>query len=235
VYKYKLIEHRKVVIGIALLLTGSLTATLGLVIAIGLTFLLLVFSKRNLLVSVVLWRKVFVRLALVVLIVIAVDFSLSGLLIKTISGRIAKLVSLGLEGSNRGYIYGFVSNNPIPLFGYGIGNANLVMLNYFHGINVMSFLNLYLNVVYSTGILGLLLVSVFLVYPIARIMRLSGKQDLLGCFFFLWGYLTWLVMFVVHSEEFSFMFGIAYGVLICLGRKRTLNVVKGSVFRESFA
>lgn len=102
---------------------------------------------------------------------------------------------------------------PPPMLGLGLGNANLVLSQWLRSPLEVSFLSLYLNVVYSTGVPGLVLLAMFLVRPLLRVLRSRTLRTAGETFVVVAGYVAWLAMFGVLSEEFTVMFAVAFACL----------------------
>ncbi len=205
--------------GLVLLLTGSLTGILG--VALGLAIAVVVGSLGGAFFA----RVVKLAGQIGVLLVICYPlFFLVGVsysdghadLIGVLTDRIAPLVfGGGVAASNRDYVYQFVASTPIPWFGLGMGNCNLVFSDYFGISFVTSYLSLYINTLYATGYLGLLLLSSFLFVPILRYWRARGRHDSWRRTLLLGAYCSWLVVFAVHAEELTAMFGVIYAMAVC--------------------
>lgn len=202
-----------VIIGATILLTGSLTGILGSLIGIGGTLLLtnpLSAANRKVL------RRLLVTggLSAVVFTVVAVagygpkQLSLLWVLLSVIGERTA-----GIAASNRHYVYAFVGSVPPPALGLGLGNANLVLSHWLRSPLEVSFLSLYLNVLYSTGVPGLTLLAIFLLRPLLRVARSRALRAAGETFVIVAGYFAWLAMFAELSEEFTVMFAVAFACL----------------------
>ena len=130
-----------------------------------------------------------------------------------VSLRTLEILEGGLGSSNRGHTYEFIADNPFPLVGYGLGNANIFISNAFGSDLVMSYLSLYINTLYSTGIVGLGLLLVFLVSPIIRNLAKRESAKLRHSPVFLMTYLAYLVSFGVNVDELSVPFAISAAFL----------------------
>lgn len=127
--------------------------------------------------------------------------------------RFDEIMEGGIGKSNRGYVVDFMVANPPPPLGYGMGNGNIVFSEYTGSDLPMSFLSLYVNVLYSAGVVGLALLLVFMAAPILRAMRARRVTELGATPVFLMGYLAHMVAFSVNSEELTVPFAIAAAVL----------------------
>ncbi len=199
--------------GLAILLTGSLTGMIG--ITFGLVAAALVTNRLRPRVPKLFARLVAaVVLSLIAFTGVAVGYGGSDAdLFQTISERVKPILVGGLRESNRGYIYEYLENSSMPGFGFGLGNANLDLTQYFNSEAVVSFLSLYFNVAYSAGVPGLILLCLILFPPLIGVLtlkELNGRNRMLAI---VAGYLGWLIMFAVSAEEFTMMFGVAFAML----------------------
>lgn len=208
-----------VLMGGALLLTGSLSCLLA--IAGGLLGAMLVTrSLRNIRTATQILAAV--AAALVLFSVVAVsqtagDASFFGV----IGERLAPIVADGgLSQSDRGYIFDYVARTPVPYFGEGLGNANILLSAYLHTGALSGFIGLYLNAMYSVGYAGVTLLAVFLITPVAHVARSSAARRQSSEVFIVASYLAWLILFISTAEELSVMFGVAFALLMFeAGRK----------------
>lgn len=164
------------------------------------------------------------RMALIALFILAFYFSVNkiyallGTNIPTIwqlfMDRIEPILEGGMKSSNRYYIYDYLSNNPIPFVGYGVGNSAIILSHYFNSELMMSHVSLYINIICATGIIGLILFYLFLLFPVFGLNKVKrmreGRENLL----FLASFLSCLVAFAVISEELTIMFAITYAFLV---------------------
>ena len=134
-----------------------------------------------------------------------------------ISLRILEFLEGGVEASNIGFVYEFIADNPLPLLGYGLGNANIFLSNVTENDSVVSYLSLYINVLYSTGVMGFGLLLFFLLRPIIRAVAKKGHSEFSQPSVFLMSYLAYLVFFGVHAEELSVPFAISAAYLTYQG------------------
>ncbi|HEX6373816.1 MAG TPA: hypothetical protein VF006_33115 [Longimicrobium sp.] len=202
----------------AMLLTGSLTGVLA--IGGGLTGALLLgnpFSRARLRVPLRLAAVAFAGLLLFNAIAVSNGASAADLL-EVISGRLGPMLDGGIGQSNRGYVYDYASRQPVPLVGAGVGHANLVF-GAADGTPVISaFLSLYVNYWFSLGIPGVVLLALLLLLPVARLVRGPRYRSDPYLMLLLAVYLGWLVMYTVHSEELTLVFGIVFGMVAYEGR-----------------
>jgi hypothetical protein len=214
-YRPKSLNLNTVIISSVLLLTGSLTGILGTVL--GFLGALLITNPMKFSNLKVLFRLIIILfIAMGIFSIIAVGYDKGGKnLLQVLTERVTPILfEGGMQSSNRAYIYRYISDNPIPFFGHGLGNTNIRLVQYLN-INFMtSFLSLYFNCMYSGGILALILLAFFLFKPLAKVLffkRVQGKKQFL---FILAAYLSCLIMFAVLTEEFSMMFALSFALLV---------------------
>lgn len=204
----------------ALLLTGSLTGLVSIAGGLG-TALVLgnPLSRRRL--RVPLSLAAVAGLGLLVFNAVAVSNGTSAAgLWEVVSGRMADVLTGGLGASNRSYVYEYTGAQPLPLLGAGLGHANLLFGASDQSAIISSFLNLYLNYLFSLGIPGVVLLALLLARPAARLVRAPGYRHDPGLMLLMAAYLAWLLMFVVHSEELTLVFGIVFGMVAFEARRR---------------
>lgn len=203
-----------IIIGAVMLLTGSLTGIVSIIIGLVISIVISnPFKTLNLKVSL---NLIFASLIGIVIFNFIVG-SFAGVnvsIIDAVWGRISPIIFKegGMTHSNRVHVYAYVNSNPVPSIGYGLGNANIVFSNYSGNDIITGLLSLYFNILYSSGIVGLVLLIVFLLVPLNVKILWRNKNPHL--FYLLAAYLAWMVSFTVHSEEFTVMFGITYALFI---------------------
>ncbi|HRK21886.1 MAG TPA: O-antigen ligase family protein [Fimbriimonadaceae bacterium] len=201
--------------GGALLLTGSLTGILSA--AIGFLAATLLFgSKRSTGLRVSLQMSMVVAAGAVLFLVwTQVGSSESANLFEALGDRIVPILEAGgLEDTNRGYVFRYISDTGLPFFGLGLGHPNLVMTRDLN-LNITGvFSNLYISTIARMGWIGLIL------------MLYAFSQPLLGAWFgrrranpkIIWsataGYVAWLSIFFVLYEEPTLSFGVATALLM---------------------
>jgi len=131
--------------------------------------------------------------------------------------RILEFLEGGVAASNIGFVYEFLAENPFPLLGYGLGNANIFFSNVTGNDLVVSYLSLYINVLFSTGIVGFGLLLFFLLRPIIQVAGKKGRGEFGQSPVFLMTYLAYLVFFGVRAEELSVTFAISAAYLTYQG------------------
>ena len=202
--------------GIVILLTGSLTGIMGISIGVlGAFFLFRSPGLRKL--KILSPFVLYMALGIGVFSTVAYGYvsNANVSIIDIVVERITPISEGGMQESNRFYIYDFTNSTQFPIMGVGFGNSNILLSQYFHSSLIVSFLSLYFNLLYSVGIIGFILAMFFLLTPIAQIL-ISGNtffENERRVFWILSAYIAWLVMFSVHQEEFSIMFGIIFALL----------------------
>lgn len=129
----------------------------------------------------------------------------------------------GMKKTDRNYIYEYVEGVAFPVFGEGVGRANLKLSEAIGGQTTTSFLSLYLNEIYSTGILGLALVMLFMAFPLWLFYHSGVWRGDSKAVYVLGSYIAWLVMFAVDSEEFTLSFAINFALLVYLSQNGEVN------------
>lgn len=195
------------------LITGSLTG----ILAIGIGYTLSLFTTLSI-------RKALIRLlgfAGILLVATAVFTELASLnpwgsvdVWGVIIDRMSPIIfGGGLMESNRAYVYEFVSKNPFPVIGYGLGNGN-ILFGESQGIGLIgSFLSLPVNMLYALGYIGVVVIVVFLLTPLFVLSRYRTR-DPRYLYALLAAYIGWLVVYSVLSEELSISFAILYATCI---------------------
>ncbi len=204
-----------VVMGGTLLLTGSMTGMAACVL--GVLGALVLARPRG-----IRWARtvgetvVAVFLAFLIFQVVAVpNEGGSTNLINIIRMRLWPVASGGLADSNRSYVYGFAQFHPAPLLGWGLGHAQLLFSEYLRSNAIASFLNLYLALFYAGGLPGLALLLCWLARPVLQVGALGMRRAVsLSLFAAISGYVAWLAMFYVQTEELTPMFGIIFAWLV---------------------
>jgi hypothetical protein len=228
-YSYNLnkIFFQKLIFILLLFLTGSLTAIVSLLLAFILYYifklLFIIFNYKAFINNTTFkFKNILYFIPIITIIIICINFILDNqifIIANAIYNRVDDLNNTGISKSNRDYIYEYLSKNSISFWGNGIGIANLKLSSYMDSDVVVSFLSLYYNTIYSSGIFGLSILFIFLIYPIYYYINSISKNvstyfndDSLKYYFL--AYLTWLIMFIVSSEELTLSFAVAYGSLV---------------------
>jgi hypothetical protein len=128
--------------------------------------------------------------------------------------RTLEILEGGVGNSNRAYIADFVNAFPPPVLGYGLGNANIFVASKLGIDLIVSFLSLYVNVAYSSGMIGLLLLSLFMVQPIIRNAIMSADRTKRRPIAIIMGYVAYLLVFAAGPEELSVAFAVIAAFLV---------------------
>jgi len=202
-------------IGAVILLTGSLTGIIGTAIGLlGAMLFSMFFNFRGKSISFFYVTLSFL-FALGIFYVVSVPYEEgTKSIFHVILERLTPVIEKGLEGTNRAYIYQYLANVPFPIFGYGLGHANLLLSKYLGIQFVGAYLNLYVNTLFSTGIIGLVLLCLFVLSPVIRAITILRKTHPTNrLLLILAAYFSWLVMFAVRAEELGIMFAVAFALL----------------------
>lgn len=204
---------QSIIIGAALLLTGSLSG----IVALGAGLLLAL---------PLLWRtggrpvKRAVRMGILLIMSLSLFNWLvvpeedgSASIFSVISGRLAPVLSNGAGSSNRGYIYDYVTSHPPSVLGIGLGHSNIVFANEVRSYLITSFNSVYVNIAYSSGLLGLILLGYFLLKPVGRVIRKPVGSRPRSLYYVAAAFLAWLFLLGTMSEEFPFIFSVTFALL----------------------
>lgn len=126
--------------------------------------------------------------------------------------RVISTIVGGIGKSNRSYVYEFVSDNPWPALGLGMGNGNLMFAQHLGVDSPVAFLSVYLFTLYAAGYPGIILLGSFLLRSIAQ-YALSFKRTITATPLVLMAYISYLVSSAVGAEELSPWFGICTGLV----------------------
>lgn len=203
-----------VVMGLAFLLTGSVLGILALMGGLlGFGF----FSSR------LKHKAMIIAVSLGAAVVISIVGLFQAEMIGAVAPRLVALFSGGVMETNRAYIYIYVMNSSFPVLGYGLGNSSLVLANYLGSILIPSHLSLYLNYLYSTGVLGLLLVVCIVIYPFLESLRLAGRFDskILVALGVSSG--GWVIIYAGDSEQFKLIHGVLIGLVVVLSKYQSTS------------
>lgn len=204
---------RTYLMGAAIMLSGSMTSYVAVFGGATISTVFL-FAKST-------QRKIWLlRLPIIAGLVVIFAYLTFGLLVHTNSGftslwavisdRLMPVVSGGIQESNRGYVFDFVGDIGVPFAGYGLGNINLMLTKWNGGDAVAGILSLYLNILMGLGVVGLLILCVFLATPLFRDFSDTPTKEAYPIFA---AYYGWLVAFIIHSAEFPLMFALSFGLL----------------------
>jgi hypothetical protein len=194
------------------LLTGSLTGIIA-IFAGYLFAMLLAFPLHRALFSVVKFGIVLLLAGFLFPLFASPNEGGSVDILVVLIDRLIPILQDGVEASNRSYIYEYVSQHGVPAIGYGFGNANLLIGDYMGLGLVVSFLSLYLNMLYSLGYVGFIFVIIVLAAPVFLLLRFRAADK--DQFFVLFGaYVGWLLVYLALTEELSISFAILYGACV---------------------
>lgn len=221
IYCEKRFNAYVIIIGATILLTGSMTGIIGGIIGfVAAVIITNVFKLNNL--KILIRVIVLTLIVLIIFNVLVISYTAEKInIFKIINDRLSPILFKGgMVQSNREYVYKYISNNPPSLlFGFGLGNSNILFSQYLNNDLICSFLSLYFNYLYSTGVLGLILLCIFLFNPVIKVMLSKKSRQDSQIIFIIAPYISYLAMFAVHSEEFSIMFAIIYALMIYEIRK----------------
>lgn len=200
----------------AIVLSGSLLAVFALAGA-WLTLVLIGFSSTK---SA---RLIVGASASVVLVVYVFDAVIGLGYVQVIQDRIDGALRLGIEGTNRDYIFRYVIDNPPSLIGYGLGNASLMLTEAVGTDLVASHLSLYVHYLYALGIIGIALLAWHFTLPLILAVRYGLTKLTLAGQAFVAGHVSWLLMYAGHSEEPALLHAAAVGALVALVARAILK------------
>lgn len=204
-----------VVIGGVILLTGSLTAIMG--ISLGIMGAILIANPfRTESLKMLLVFLIICGMALFIFNVFAISYTADKAdIINVVSHRLERILfEGGMEQSSRSYIYRYINDVAFPFIGSGLGNSNIVFADYLGVSVVATFISSYFDALFSTGIVGLALVVYFLFTPFRQRQwrkKLKSERNILmlsACYF------SWLIMAAVHSDIFSMSFAIIFCLIV---------------------
>jgi hypothetical protein len=208
------------VMAAALLLTGSLTGVAGVMGGLaGAVLLGNPFRAGRLKLVVRLGAAGLLGLVAFNALVVS-NRSSSTSIIQVFSDRIVPILEGGIGQSNRGSVYDYIGERPLPLVGAGLGNANLVFSIDSETPIITSFLSIYVNTWLSLGVVGMALLLVLLGMPVLRLVRQPRFRTDPELMPLMAAYLGWLLMFAIHSEELSLTFGLLFGLMAWEGSRR---------------
>ena len=199
------------VMSVAMLLTGSLTGLAGMFAGLG-GALVLANPFRPAAMKMSLRLVAALGLALVVFGSLAVGNRENAAdLLAVVSDRIGPILEGGMGQSNRDYTFEYAASRRLPFVGEGLGNANIRFSNALNADLVTSLLSLYFNVLFSTGAIGLAMMLALLALPVVRLARQRRYRTDPALVPVMAAYLGWLLMYTIHSEELTLVFGVLYG------------------------
>lgn len=151
------------------------------------------------------------------------EYSPFGLVWLFISDRLGGLITAGEAGTNRAGSIGLAQLLGISWIGHGLGIAHIKVQAVIDGNLPVSFLSLYLFYLVSTGIIGLCILLMSLLFPLFRMIiswKLLKKEAWLFSL-----YVSCCVMFSGVMEELTYTFAVALG-LICAQTSQKRLLVK---------
>jgi hypothetical protein len=132
-------------------------------------------------------------------------------LISAIAPRIDAMINQGVSGTNRFDIYQAAQSLPLRLFGYGFGNASLILAQITHSDLVVAVLNLFLAILLDTGPVGLVAVLIVFLAPFFHYVGRNRRDPLfVGA---LASHIAWIMAAIGRSPELNPVHGIVIGVL----------------------
>ncbi|MGA7408964.1 MAG: hypothetical protein WBW33_00670, partial [Bryobacteraceae bacterium] len=134
--------------------------------------------------------------------------------VETISKRLAPMEERGMAGSNRAYVYSYIAEVSIPWIGPGLGHANMDFSRRLNAPIIISFINLYFNILLSGGLLLFPLFVYVLIRPLWSAFRVPWIARTASLYGIVGVYCSWLAMFAIQSEELSLMFGFVFALLV---------------------
>jgi len=215
IYRKRSVNIYSIVIGGVILLTGSLTSIMGVLLGIVGTILVAnPFRLKNM--KVLCSLLIVGAVSLFVFNVIAMSYGSDRVnIVNVVIDRLEPIFfEGGMQQSSRSYIYKYLADTTLPLIGSGLGNSNIVFSDYLGASLPAAFLSSYFNALFSTGIVGLALVVCFLFTPFRQRQwrkKLKSERNILmlsACYF------SWLIMAAVHSYIFSMSFAIIFCLIV---------------------
>lgn len=199
---------RALVIGaLAILLLGLTGSALGLISLTAGTATALLLRARRLSA----WLMALAGVVLLGLISYAADMYLGGALFGAMSSRIGAFLEGGIMVTNRDYVWAYAAQVQPPLFGWGLGNANLQLSAHLGIPLVASHLNILLNAWFSGGAIGVLLVAAILIAPFVHAVqfrtRLTFVAQMALC-----GHAAWVAAYMGNAEELALLDAVCLGV-----------------------
>lgn len=204
---------RTLVIAMGILGTGSLTTAVTLPIGFLLALVLMNPFRR---------QSLFILLGVTVgigVLFLAIDLAFRlylgfhqefGLLTQ-FSDRLERITAGGVAASNRGYAYDKFFDSEFSLVGIGLGNAHIY---YSRGAATpVSFLSLYIHIWFAAGAIGLGLLVLYILSPIALLMLRSGARTP-DTVWLVATYLAWIIVYFGTAESFSMMPAMITGLLL---------------------
>ncbi|WP_417412046.1 hypothetical protein [Hoeflea sp.] len=145
------------------------------------------------------------------------EYSPFGLVWLFISDRLGGVIAAGEAGTNRAGSIGLSQLLGISWIGHGLGLGHIKIQFLVEGRSPRSFLSLYRFFLVSSGVIGLFILSISLVFPLLRMIR---SWNLLRNESFLFAlYVSCCIMFYGVMEELTYTFAVVLG-LVCAQNQR---------------
>jgi O-antigen ligase len=130
----------------------------------------------------------------------------------TIVPRIRTLFLGGVFETNRGVVWEYFFSVIPPIFGYGLGNSNIIFSDFLNSPLISSHLCLFINAWFSLGFLGLILIIFFILQPFFdRNFYKIGKKDPSACGLFA-ALAAWIIFYLGNAEELNINHAIILGI-----------------------
>jgi hypothetical protein len=213
----RLLSASSALISAALLLSGSLAAIVGSLFGCGFA-IVFIWPLRHISPARILQMCLAAGAAAVIFSFVAVaNEGGSTDLVSVLTDRLKPIMDDGVQASNRDYIYNFVADTPIPPFGVGFGNSNLILTVYHGSSVIVSFLSAYFVILYSTGYVGMLLFVMCLLAPLKAALNCRLSQNLTRPAVLMAltaTYSAYALMVGFRAEELPMSFGTVYAMLV---------------------
>lgn len=138
------------------------------------------------------------------------EFGSGNILGNFVVNRVTEYATGGIPKTNRKYVYDFAAKEPVTLTGHGILESHRKLGIFIESKAVVSFLNLYLNTLFSFGVIGIVSLLYLLIRPLTNKSIFKSEDG----FAVVATYLCWCSIFLVGAEELQPSFAIIYAVLI---------------------
>jgi hypothetical protein len=209
----RLINWRTAVLGFGLLGTGSLTTAVAIPIALLLALVFMnPFRKQSLIILLSIGGTVG-------LVLYGLDLATRTLIpgsenfgfMSQFTIRLERVMEGGIGASNRGYAYEKLFDSDFSLEGIGLGNCHIY---YSRGAATpVSFLSLYIHMWFAGGAIGLALLVVYLLTPLALLMLRHGVRER-ETVWLVAAHICWLIVYFVNAESFSVMPAVSTALLM---------------------
>jgi hypothetical protein len=152
-------------------------------------------------------------------------------IVESIFSRATLIVGGGIDGfGNFSYLKEHILNSNLKIFGDGLGSSNIIYSYEFEKLTaqvisgktiyrnpgqVVSFNNLYANIYFSSGLLGLIW---FLFILFKYIYYLFSNSEIIN-YYLSFQLFSILLMFFFQAEEVSTLLGVSIGLIILESHK----------------